>query len=280
MTTAPAPGRYALSNAHAGAPGILECLSGVLDANTTELLVDYLAVVDGAMWQDTSTLLLGAGNGSMALKVADEISYGTIMVLEVDTSRIRPEVRDRHQVEVATCNLLEQPLPAGPWNLVHAPLLFARLPNRRQLLQDVVESLAPGGAVMIEDWGVAGPGRILDAPNPRTKYLYQKYQKALISVSAAANNDLEWSVQTHAAMRAAGLVDVKTFTRAQSWTGGSPGCQLPIAVSLELEDRLVEHGVTTADLADLRHDLADPRTVLLGNLTWSTIGRKPLPVQG
>ncbi|GAA1025788.1 methyltransferase domain-containing protein [Virgisporangium ochraceum] len=274
MTTA--PGRYALDNAHEGAPGMHECLSGVLDTNTTDLLVKYLSIADGALRHDTRTLLLGAGNGSMALKVADEISYGAIVVLDLDTSRIRPEVRDHHQVEVITCDLLAEPLPPGPWDLVHARLLFAHLPNRDKLLLDVVDTLAPGGTLMIEDWGVAGPGLVLDAPSPRTKRLFQRYQQALIAVFADAGNDPRWATRTHAAMRDAGLVDVETHTRARSWTGGSPGCQLPIAVSTELEDRLVTHGLTRSDLDELRHDLTDPRVVLTGNLTWSTIGRTPL----
>ena len=62
-----APGRYALSNAHAGAPAMHDCLSGVLDVNTTELLADYLSAEEHFMPADSRTLLLGAGNGSMAL---------------------------------------------------------------------------------------------------------------------------------------------------------------------------------------------------------------------
>jgi SAM-dependent methyltransferase len=273
MTTA--PGRYALNNAHPGAPAMHECLSGILDENTIDVLGDYLQIAEGTLLTGTRTLVLGAGDGSLALWLANEITLGPIAVLDMDTSRMRVDVRNHPRVELLACDLLSEPLPRGPWDLVHARLLFAHLPNRRALLHDIKGNLAAGGVVMIEDWGVAGPGRVLHAPNARTKYLYQKYQKALISVFAAADNDPEWAPRVNSEMREAGLVNVRTYARAESWTGGSPGCHLPIAVSIELQDRLVQHGITTQDLVDLRDDLADPAVVLVGNLTWSTIGSMP-----
>lgn len=273
MTTA--PGKYVLSNRHAGAPGMHHCLSDILDPNTTDLLRDYLSVLEiGPMPAGSRALVLGAGIGTTAMWFANEISLGAITALDMDTSRVLPEVRDHDRIDVVTRDLLTDPVPDGHWDLVHARLLFAHLSERRRILKDVVDRLAPGGTVMIEDWGVAGTGRILDAPNPRTKYLFQKYQRALISVFSAAGNDPDWSVEIHAEMTILGLHDVRTHSRARSWRGGEPGCELPIAVSIELEDPLVRHGMTYEDLEQLRSDLADPQVVVVGNQTWSTLGRR------
>lgn len=270
MTTA--PGRYALDNADPGSPSMHQCLSGILDGPTVGLLRETLFDGDSRLPDTSRTLLLGVGNGASAIYVADMITDGRIVALDRDTRIIRDDVLAHPQVEVVTCDLLTEPLPAGPWDLIHARLLFAHLPNRRQVLADAAGQLAPGGVLAIEDWGVVNAGRVLDARTPRTGRLYQRYQQALIQTFAAAGNDPEWCVKTNAEMTSAGLLDVETVTRAESWRGGSPGCQLPIAVSLELGDRLVEHGITRDELQELRDDLADPATVVLGNLTWSTIG--------
>jgi len=61
---------------------------------------------------------------------------------------------------------------------------------------------------------------------------------------------------------------------ARSWTGGTAGCQLPIAVSGQVRERLVERGLDPGNLDLLRHHLRDPEVVVLGNLTWSVVGRR------
>jgi hypothetical protein len=104
--------------------------------------------------------------------------------------------------------------------------------------------------------------------------LYRLYQAALMAMFAAAGNDATWAGRVHTAMVTAGLNDVRTVVRARSWTGGTAGCRLPIEVSGQVRQQLLDHGLDPDDLDTLRRHLADPRVVVLGNLTWSAVGHK------
>lgn len=117
---------------------------------------------------------------------------------------------------------------------------------------------------------------MLSDPGGLTAALYQRYTDALMNVFAEQGNDCTWCLSVPAAMLDAGLIDVKTAVHAQSWRGGTAGCELPIAVSAELHDRLIAHGMDAGDLQRLRARLAEASTMVIGNLTWSTTGHKPV----
>ncbi len=255
---------YVLNNDEPTAASMLDCLSAVLDEFTATRLV-ATGVADGAR-----CLEVGAGNGSIARWLGGRVGP-TGQVLATD--RQPHHVAAGPRVTVLRHDVVTEPLPAGPFDLIHARLLLAHLPERRAVLARLAGALAAGGALVVEEWG-GWPGRVLSAPDPDTAALYERYQVALLAVFRSAGNDTGWAADVPAAMLDAGLVDVDTAVHARSWSGGSPGCLLPALVSRELRDRLVEAGVTADDLDRLRAALADPRLVLLGNLTWSTTGRR------
>jgi SAM-dependent methyltransferase len=255
---------YALDNDRAGAGDMLDCLSGILDPATVNLLSPYVRA-------GGRCLELGAGNGTIAGWMADAVgAHGDVVATDLKPDHIRHHPR----VRVLRHDLRSEPLPAGPFDVIHARLLLAHLPQRESLVRHMADALAPGGTLAIEDWGVAGTGQVLYSPWPHTARLYQHYQRALIAVFAGAGNDPAWSTRVHATMAEAGLTGVRTAVHADSWTGGMPGCQLPLAVSAQLRAQLVEHGLKPEGLDTLRAHLADPRVVLLGNLTWSVTGRR------
>jgi SAM-dependent methyltransferase len=220
-------------------------------------------------------LELGAGNGSVARWLADAVgSDGRVVATDLKPDHVRADVCGHPRVELLRHDLRSDPLPTGPFDVVHARLLLAHLADRDTLLPALTGVLAPDGVLVVEEWGGAGPGLVLSSPWPDTADLYQRYQQALLAMFASAGNDATWSVRVHAAMVAAGLSDVRTVVRARSWTGDSAGCRLPIAVSGQVRARLVEHGLDPDDLDLLRTHLSDPRVVVLGNLTWSITGHK------
>ena len=112
------------------------------------------------------------------------------------------------------------------------------------------------------------------SPWANTQTLYEQYQRALVAMFRAAGNDGGWAARTHAVMVDAGLIDVHTRVHARSWRGGTAGAGLPIAVSGQVADTLAEHGMPGHDLDELRQHLANPHVVVLGNLTWTTVGRR------
>jgi SAM-dependent methyltransferase len=266
MTTA--TDAYALDNGRAGAAGMLDCLSAILDRSTMELLAPLVPLRGRC-------LELGAGNGSVARWLGDAVGrHGRVVATDIRPDHVRADVVSDARMELLQHDLRTDPLPDGPFDVVHARLLLAHLGGRDALVPALCEVLAPGGVLVIEEWGGAGPGQVLSSPWPQTAELYQRYQQALVAMFAAAGNDPTWSVRVHGVMVAAGLGDVRTTVRARSWTGGTAGCQLPIEVSAQVRERLLEHGLDAEDLDVLRAQLTDPRVVVLGNLTWSIVGHK------
>lgn len=259
---------YALDNGRDGAGGMLDCLTAILDQSTVELLAPLVPL-------GGRCLELGAGNGSMARWLADAVGPdGQVVATDLKLELVRADVRSHPRVALLAHDLRSDRLPSGPFDVVHARLLLAHLPGRDALLPALAGVLAPGGVLVVEEWGGHGPGVVLSSPWPETVELYRRYQTALMAMFAAAGNDATWSVRVHAAMVAAGLNDVRTVVRARSWTGGTAGCRLPIAVSGQVRERLLDHGLDPGDLDELRTHLADPRVVVMGNLTWSTVGHK------
>lgn len=259
---------YALDNGRAGADSMLDCLTAILDQSTVELLAPLVPL-------GGRCLELGAGNGSVARWLADAVGRdGQVVVTDLKPDHVRADVRSHPRVVLLAHDLRSDRLPPGPFDVVHARLLLAHLGEREVLLPKLAGVLAPGGVLVVEEWGGHGPGVVLSSPWPETAELYRRYQAALMAVFAAAGNDGSWSVRVHAAMVAAGLSDVRTVVRARSWTGGTAGCRLPVEVSGQVRERLLGHGLTAGELDALREHLADPRVVIMGNLTWSTVGHR------
>ncbi|HZO69454.1 MAG TPA: methyltransferase domain-containing protein [Kribbellaceae bacterium] len=261
---------YALDNASNTAARMLACLTTVLDPYTQDLLAPLIP--DGGR-----CLELGAGNGSIACWMAERAGpHGNVVAVDRDPRH----VRDHPAVSILTADVTAPDgLPGCDYDLIHARLLLAHLPQRGELMHRLASRLAPGGHLVVEEWGqFAPPGTAQVLWHPEDSGLpdlYRDYQQALLELFRRAGNDTTWCARAASAMRVAGLVDVRTSTYARSWAGGTAGTMLPCCVSAEKEAELAAAGMPVADQRRMRELLADPQTLLLGNPIWSTVGRRP-----
>jgi len=257
---------YVLDNDRPAARRILGCLSLMLDEFSIARLGQSVVPVGGRC------LELGAGNGSIACWLAERVgAYGQVVATDVKTHHIR----DHPGVSMLRHDLAAEDLPAGPFDVVHARLLLAHLPSRRDILPRLVDVVRPGGVLVVEEFGFAGSGEVLSGPGRAASEIYHEFQAALTDVHAAAGTDAGWAVDAHAAMTAAGLANVDTVSHARSWRGGTAGCLLPLAMSIELREQLVASGMVAAELDRLARLLIDPGLVVMGDLLWSHMGRRP-----
>ena len=257
---------YVLDNDRPAARRVLGCLSLMLDEFTIGRLSQAGVPVGGRC------LELGAGNGSVARWLAERVgARGQVVATDLKTQH----VRHHPGVTVLRHDAAVEPLLAGPFDVVHARLLLAHLPSRHEVLARMVEVLRPGGLLLVEEFGQAGAGMVLSSPDRAAADIYSEFQGALAEVYAAAGTDTGWAVQVNAAMTEAGLVNVDTVTHALSWTGGTAGCALPLTLSMELREQLVAAGMVERELDRLGRLLVDPRLVLMGDLLWSHLGRRP-----
>lgn len=218
-------------------------------------------------------LEVGAGGGSVAAWLARRAGPGGRVV----ATDLNPRHMTPHEgYTVLRHNLVTDPVPAGPWDVIHSRLVLMHIPQRREILHRLAAELAPGGALVIEDWFTATGSLVLAAPDPETEALVNAYQEMLIGRILPANGtDPSWAGQVHAAMLAEGLVDVDTRIEARSWPGGTPGALLIAANIGQLRDQFLAAGFPAAGLDRLGELAADPRLVLRSNYTYATIGRRP-----
>jgi SAM-dependent methyltransferase len=218
-------------------------------------------------------LEVGAGGGSVARWLAERVGpTGEVVATDFNTKHLPPDAG----YTVVRNDLTVDPLPAGEWDVIHARLVLMHIPQRREILARLAAALAPGGALVLEDWQTAFGELVLAAPNPRAAELVDDYQTTLVERILPANGtDSRWAQRVPAAMLAEGLVDVQTEVEARSWPGGTEGALLVAANIGQLRDRFLQAGFSGRRLDELCRLVADPRLVLRGNFTYSTIGFRP-----
>lgn len=265
MTTA-AASTYVYSNDDPVAPDHHRHLAAICDRYTS-------ARLSGLRLRGARCLELGAGAGSIAVWLAAKVGpHGQVLATDLNPMPI-PE---RPRLRVCQHDIVNQPVPEGPWDVIHARLLLQHLPQRRDVVDKLAVALAPGGALVVEDWDQTWrAGRVMHAPAVADTALFERFQNTLWAVFTAAGVDGGWASQVLAAMVDAGLVDVDAQIHARSWPGRSAYAQLVAGSIIQLADRLREHGLTDADLARVRELMADPAMVVRTPPMVSTVGYCP-----
>jgi SAM-dependent methyltransferase len=259
---------YALANASPHGNPHLNGLSGMFDPFTAAR-INESSTLAGAR-----CLELGAGNGSVAIWLAEQVGPdGHVTATDLDVRRIP----DHDRVSVVSHDLLKDPVPDGPFDLIHARLLLGHLPNRDALLEELTARLAPGGTILIEDFNTTGAGRttaVLHAPSqpPGVADLWNEYEALRHEQFAAAGTDGSFIIGVHGLLVDAGLTDVQTVTYCQSWRGGDPGSRHALGTLQQFRPKLATRGFGDYAVDTLVEALDDPDFHVAGRLLCSTSG--------
>ncbi|WP_433608241.1 class I SAM-dependent methyltransferase [Dactylosporangium sp. CA-139114] len=260
----PGPSRYSFDNDDPESVGRHSHLSDILDPFTFERL-GSLGDLAGRR-----CLEVGAGGGSVARWLAER--GADVLATDLNVRHLPLGAGFR----VLRHDLVREPVPDGPWDLIHARLVLLHIPEREAVLERLAAALAPGGALVIEDWATEFGNLCLAAPDRETAQLIEEYRDILVNrVLPARGNDPTWAARVHAVMLAHGLTGVDTVINAAAWPGGSPGAVL-IAVNVaQLREDFIAAGFTPERIRQLYSAVRDPRLVVRSHFTYSTIGRRP-----
>ncbi|WP_433259850.1 class I SAM-dependent methyltransferase [Actinosynnema sp. CS-041913] len=238
------------------------CLSAAYDAFTFARLA-HTGVREG--WR---CLEVGAGGGSVAHWLARR--SGSVLATDLRPEHIPPApglTVERHDI-------VRDPLPENGFDLIHARLVLAHLPEREAVLRKLVRSLRPGGWLQLDEFDKSY-GPVLMAPDEESARLYERYLAAKDRMFAAAGSDGEWGRRMAASMVAAGLVEVDPVPVVQPWHAGSPAVRLLVHHTRHLRDRLTAAGMTDDELSRVREVMADPRFRASSCVVYSAHGRRP-----
>ncbi len=240
-------------------------LSGILDERTIERIVGLRSSLRGL-----SILEVGAGAGSIAAWLADAVGEGG-RVVATDLHPVGIPYMKR--LTVLQHDITSEPVPKPPYDLIHARLTLMHLPQRREVLRHLVNALVRGGVVVIEDWDMTWTaGRVLHAPLPADRALFEEFHDALIRVFVDAGAEPGWASAVYGEMVDAGLRDVSAQVFTESWVGGTAGTRLVAGTAQQLREPLLRQGLTDKDLDRVRELMHDRRMTIRMPPLWSTVG--------
>lgn len=227
----------------------MEYLRVLLDQPTTEVL-DATGL--GRGWR---CLDLGAGGGSITRQLAERTGpTGRVVAVDLVTDKLDglPGVEiHRHDVR--------QGLPDdGPFDLIHARLVLLHLPERLEVLRTLIDALAPGGWLVLGEYGERLP-YALPAPGVDTQLFERVQDIGHHVVGAGAGQSLRWAHEADRHMTTAGMVDVHSREHSFTTAGGSVGCRYHHNLITQIEAPMLRAGVSEAELARYRDLLLDPR---------------------
>jgi SAM-dependent methyltransferase len=269
MPSQPSASTYAYDNDRDIANQQLRCLSEMLDPFTIGRLESLGDLTGG------HCLTAGSGGSQVPLWLADRVGpTGTVTATDIKAQHIpdHPSVR-------ALTHDITQPIPdTTRYDVIHARLLLMHLAQRESVLRTLAAALAPGGALVIEDWYLWPDGVLIDAPTAADADLFDRYQRTVINdILIRSGTDPTWAARTNTAMRHAGLASIETAIHAPVWTSGSPGTLLGTVNLALYRDRFRDAGITENEIERITQLLTEPGAGLTirGHLLFSTIGRSP-----
>jgi 2-polyprenyl-3-methyl-5-hydroxy-6-metoxy-1,4-benzoquinol methylase len=265
VTSTPVQIGYAFDNGSPEADLQLRALEAFLDPITADRLA-YPIVTPGARcWE------VGAGGGSVARMMARSVGP-TGQVVATDINPV--QLRSADNLVVRQHDVRSGPPEGAPFDVIHARLVLLHLPERRRILRQLIDALAPGGWLVIEEFDCTAGLRVLTAPSDGAAKLFQQVMDATLGVLRDRGADLAWAQDVHTEMVLAGLTEVDTITHSRSWPGGSSGASLHATNSRQLEPRLLASGLSTQQLEGFRELARDPRFAALSYQFVSTRGRR------
>jgi SAM-dependent methyltransferase len=215
---------------------------------------------------------VGAGGPSVPGWLADRVGpAGRVLATDIDLSWLS---RTDSGYQVLQHDVAADPPPAGPFDLVHARLVLVHLPDRARALASMIESLRPGGWLLVEDADPAlQPLACPDESGPEQR-LANELRAGFRRLLAERGADLGYGRTLPRLLREAGLAEVGAACYFP--VGGRLCDELEIATINQLRDRLIEAGLASEQQIE-RHLAA----VAAGRLDLSTAplvsawGRKP-----
>ncbi|MEU8186092.1 class I SAM-dependent methyltransferase [Micromonospora carbonacea] len=216
---------------------------------------------------------VGAGAGSIVAHLAGLVGpHGKVTAVDADTRLLHPTA----VIDVYQRDLRREPIPGEPRSidLATARCVLEHLPNRRDVLRQMIDLLRPGGWLVLGEI-VHTPALVHRASSNTDSTLITGVIENILAILAGRAVNLSWGDEEPNVLLAAGLNHVHTRWHSETWTGGGPGCALYADNAIQLRDHLIHHGFTPQQLDRFGELMTDPYTVVRSYQFASTRAQKP-----
>jgi SAM-dependent methyltransferase len=240
-------------------------LSAMFDAGTRRHLLDR-GVAPG--WH---CLEVGGGGGSIARWLSERVGdAGRVLVTDLDTRFL--EALGVPRLEVLRHDITCDPLPEGPFDLVHTRMVLIHLPERDHVLQRLVAALKPGGWLVCEEFdGSSSP------PDPSVSpgEVVLQTHEAMRRFNGARGVDGRYGRLLFGRFRALGLAGVGADAYMSMVKPASPMATLLRATYERRRDAMIEGGYISDEEFD--RDLARMEAddfMMPSPTMWTAWGRR------
>ncbi|MFV8239126.1 class I SAM-dependent methyltransferase [Mycobacteroides chelonae] len=131
--------------------------SGKADENRLQTIQDFTDQLthEGIAACDLPTnadcLEVGAGQGSVALWLAQRFTHGTVVAVDLDTEALEPLAQAQAYLQAVKSDISILDYPAESFDLIHARFVLSHLANRDELVRKFATWLRPGGYLVVTD---------------------------------------------------------------------------------------------------------------------------------
>lgn len=226
----------------------------------TFAIIDRLGLPD-----NIECLELGAGAGSVARYLSSRFAAGHVTATDTDIRFLNPAPGN---VRVIRHDAARDPMPPGPFDLIHARALLCHLPSRGDVLRRAVAALKPHGVLLVEE----------PSTHPVDASPHPAYRAAMLAVERLLGDtlgtDLRWARSLPAELVRAGLTEV-TLNAAQLAIGDrGAGDEFTYSLLVQAAPALCSAGlITAAEMRAAIEFVKDPNTHDLGYTLMSAWGR-------
>jgi len=228
---------YLLNNADRNSATRLAALSACFDPGTIHHLRDR------GLTRDWRCLEVGAGNGSIARWLVDEVGpAGYVLATDIDPRFL--ESSKRPNLQVCCHNIIADPLPEEAFDLVHCRMVLRLLDRsqREKAIARMISALNPGGWLLNEDLDTAS---MPPDPSASPGEVRLKTQMAMMQLFQDRDVETRFGRLLFGQLRAHGLVNVGAEGRVFMCDSGSPGADILRASYQQLRTAMIDGGYLT-----------------------------------
>jgi SAM-dependent methyltransferase len=239
---------YLLDNQQAEAGQRFDALSALFNPSTFRHARAVGLAAGWRVWE------VGAGSPTVPAWLTEQVGvHGRVLATDIDTSWI---TRADSGFEVLRHDIGTQPPPQGPFDLVHARLVLAHVPQRAQALAAMIAALRPGGWLLLEEADPALQPMVCPDEYGEEQQLANKLKHDFRTILTERGVDLSYGRTLPRLLRGAGLIEVQSDAY---FPIGGPACtELERATVEQIRAHLLAAGLATK--AEIDQHLANVAT--------------------
>jgi len=255
---------YVFANSDSIASQRLQLLAEIFDP-VTRACLERTGIAPGwSCWE------VGAGYGTIAQWLHAQVApEGHVLATDLDPRFLARLAQ--HNLRVMRHDIVDGPMPKESFDLIHARLLLCHLPAREQVLDRMIDSLKPGGWLVIEDFdGLSLPPDPTVNPAETSLPTSAAVRELLLSAGA----DVRFGRRVAGLLRARGMIEINAEGRA-FMSDDATFARFQRLTFEQVQDELLARGLVSPEV--LAHDLEtlDRGYLALLPMMWSVAARKP-----